>query len=79
MSKELDGRIAVVLGWTGIRPSTFWGDHDLTGIPPGQLRTFVPRWSSDLDLMWELEAKLKQTDLFIAYAIALNREVLLAL
>lgn len=55
MSAELDGRIAVVLGWTDLRPNILWSQvHDFTGIPPGELRTYVPRWSSDLNLMREL-------------------------
>ena len=57
MSAEIDARIALVLEWTDLRQNTLWGDADMTGIPPGKLRTFVPRWSSSLDLMWELWAK----------------------
>ena len=54
MSKELDGRIAVALGWKDIKPTIFAVGGDSTGIPPGELRTYVPRWSSDLNVMWEL-------------------------
>lgn len=55
MSAELDGRIAVMLNWKDIRPTRFMQEFGgLTGVPPGGIRSFVPRWSSDLNLMWEL-------------------------
>ena len=58
MSKELDGRIAVALGWKDIKPTIFAVGGDSTGIPPGELRTYVPRWSSDLNVMYELVNRL---------------------
>lgn len=59
MSKELDGRIALVKNWYDIRPAmSSIRPEELTGIPPGELRTYVPQWSSDLNLMHELVAEL---------------------
>lgn len=59
MSASLDGRIAVVLGWKDLKPNVLWRqEHDFLGIPPGGLLNYVPRWSSDLNLMWELEGEI---------------------
>ena len=55
MSIELDGRIALSLGWTELRPTHFSEVHDLMGKAPNGRIMLVPRWSSDLNAMWELE------------------------
>ena len=55
MSVELDGQIALILGWTELRPTHFSEVHDLMGKAPNGRIMLVPRWSSDLNAMWELE------------------------
>ena len=55
MSVELDGAIALSLGWTELRPTHFSEVHDLMGKAPNGRIMLVPRWSSDLNAMWELE------------------------
>ena len=58
MSVELDGQIALSLGWTELRPTHFSEVHDLMGKAPNGRIMLVPRWSSDLNAMWELEDTL---------------------
>ena len=55
MSMELDGSIALSLGWSELRPTHFSEVHDLMGKAPNGRIMLVPRWSSDLNAMWELE------------------------
>ena len=55
MSAKLDGSIALSLGWSELRPTHFSEVHDLMGKAPNGRIMLVPRWSSDLNAMWELE------------------------
>lgn len=52
---KLNELIALELGWEFLRPAMAnVGRGQSTGIPPGELRTYVPNWAGDLNLMQEL-------------------------
>lgn len=73
---KLNELIALELGWEFLRPAMAnVGRGQSTGIPPGELRTYVPNWAGDLNLMHELEASLKESNLFMVYAVKLDRIV----
>ena len=70
MSMELDGSIALSLGWSELRPTHFSEVHDLMGKAPNGRIMLVPRWSSDLNAMWELEEGMDEKD-YIDYCVEL--------
>ena len=63
MSMELDGSIALSLGWSELRPTHFSEVHDLMGRAPNGRIMLVPRWSSDLNAMWELEKGMSNDEI----------------
>lgn len=65
---HLNELIALELGWRDLRPamegfSLVNPTGRPTGIPPGELRTYVPNWAGSLDLMHELEIVLRHDEI----------------
>lgn len=68
---HLNELIALELGWRDLRPAMSGiGRGQSTGIPPGELRTYVPNWAGDLNLMQELQNGLTCNE-GMSYGVAL--------